>query len=128
MPSSKLTDSFSSAANEAELVNVLRGYKDQIIGNKHKKVEFLAEGIIPAVIELTSQHKSFPIWQQISAILYSMAAGGGTEAIHAIQASQGADVLLQMLSADGLGSEAVVLGAARALTALHNVRNRDAPN
>lgn len=126
MPSSKLLDSFRSATDEAALVGVLRGYKNQIIGNKHKKVEFQAEGIIPAVVELASQHQSYPIWQQISAILYSMAAGGGTSAIHAIQGTGGADVLLQMLSSDGPDSEPVVLGAARALTALYDVRSHTA--
>lgn len=124
MPSSKLLNSFRSATDEAALVDVLRGYKNQIIGNKHKKAEFQAEGIVPAVVELASQHKSYPIWQQISAILYSMAVGGGAAAIHAIQDAGGADVLLQILSSDGPDSEPVVLGAARALTAFYDVRSR----
>lgn len=125
MPSSKLLDSFRSAADEAALVMLLREYKNQIIGNKHKKVEFQAEGIIPAVLELASEHKSYPVWQQISAIIYSMAAGGGREAVQAIQNAYGAEVLLQMLSVDGPGSEPVVLGAARALTTLYDVRSHD---
>lgn len=122
MPSSKLLDSFKSAVDEAALVSVLRNYKNQIIGNKHKKSEFQAEGIVPAVIQLASQRQSYPIWQQIAAIVYSMAAGGGPEAVQAIQDAHGPDMLLQMLCADGDESEQVVLGAARALTALYDVR------
>lgn len=121
MPSSKLLDSFKSAEDEAALVSVLRGYKNQIIGNKHKKAEFQGEGIVPAVIQLASEHESYAVWQQISAILYSMAAGGGSEAVQSIQDAHGPDMLLQMLSANGEGSEQVVLGAARALTALYDV-------
>eukprot|EP00892_Ulva_mutabilis_P011595 jgi/Ulvmu1/8808/UM048_0063.1 len=120
MPSSKLLDSFTAAADEAALVSVLRNYKNQIIGNKHKKAEFQAEGIIPAVIQLASQHEAYAVWQQIAAIVYSMAAGGGPESVQAIQEAHGPDMLLQMLCAEGEGSEQVVLGSARALTALYD--------
>jgi hypothetical protein len=108
-------------ADEPTLVNSLRAVKDQIIGNHHKKTEYRESGLIPLVIDLAEKHSTHAVLHQVSAILYSMAAGGGTEAALGIEAANGPHLLCRMLAVTD--SDSVLLGATRALKHLYDVRS-----
>lgn len=117
-------DILKAPSDEATLVNSLRAVKNQIIGNHHKKTEYRETGLLPLIIELAEKHSTHAVLLQVSAILYSMAAGGGTAAALGIEAANGPQLLCRMLVITEIDS--VVLGATRALKHLYDVCSRSA--
>ena len=75
-PNTSLFDILKAPPDEATLVSSLRAVKNQIIGNHHKKNEYRGTGLLPLVIQLAEKHSTPAVLLQVSAILYSMAAGG----------------------------------------------------
>lgn len=121
-PNTSPFDVLKAPPDEPTLVNSLRAVKNQIIGNHHKKIEYRETGLIPLIIELADKHSTHAVLLQVSAILYSMAAGGGTEAALGIEAAHGPQLLCRMLTITDIDN--VVLGATRALKHLYDVRCR----
>lgn len=119
-PNSTAFNLLKAPPDEVTLVSSLRTVKNQIIGNHHKKIEYRETGLIPVIIGLAEKHSAHAVLLQVSAILYSMAAGGGTEAAIAIEAADGPQLLCRLL--DMKDADQVVLGATRALKHLYDVR------
>jgi hypothetical protein len=112
-------DVLKAPPDEPTLVDSLRAVKNQIIGNHHKKLEYREAGLIPLVINLAESHSTRAVLLQVSAILYSMAAGGGTEAALSIEAANGPQLLCRMLTLTD--TDNVILGAVRALKHVYDV-------
>jgi hypothetical protein len=119
-PNTSPFDVLKSPPDEEALASALRAVKNQIIGNKHKKAEYREAGLIPLIVDQAGKYPSSAVLLQVSAMLYSMAAGGGIEAARAIEAAQGPQLLCHILAV--AESDDVVLGAARALKFLYDVR------
>lgn len=119
-PNTSPFDVLKSPPDEAALVSGLRAVKNQIIGNKHKKAEYRECGLIPLIIDQAHKYPTNAVFLQVSATLYSMAAGGGAEAAAAIEEAGGPQLLCRMLAVPC--NDEVVLGAARALKFLYDVR------
>ena len=123
-PNTSLFDILKAPPDEATLVSSLRAVKNQIIGNHHKKNEYRGTGLLPLVIQLAEKHSTPAVLLQVSAILYSMAAGGGTAAALGIEAANGPQLLCRMLVV--ADTDDVILGATRALKHLYDVCSRAA--
>lgn len=69
-----LVESLSSLDNTARL-KALRDVKNQIIGNKTKKLSYIKLGAVPRVVEILASDTEIPLLVQSAAALGSFACG-----------------------------------------------------
>jgi hypothetical protein len=92
----ELVETLSSLDNTARL-KALRDVKNQIIGNKTKKLSYIKLGAVPRVVEILSTDTEVPLLVQSAAAVGSFACG--TEAgVQAVLDSGVLPQLLKMLS------------------------------
>lgn len=78
----ELVESLSSLDNSARL-KALRDVKNQIIGNKTKKLSYIKLGAVPRVVEILSSDTDIPLLVQSAAAVGSFACGieAGVQAV-----------------------------------------------
>ncbi|CAM6087787.1 unnamed protein product [Calypogeia fissa] len=106
----ELVESLSSLDNTARL-KALRDVKNQIIGNKTKKLSYIKLGAVPRVVEILSSDTEVPLLVQSAAAVGSFACG--IEA--GVQAVLDSGVLPQLLKMLSYGDTKVVEACARSL-------------
>ena len=107
-----------TGTDDAVVLRAIRKVKNQIIGNKQKKLMYTRQGAIPRVVELLKQERSKELRIQAAVALASFSYAS-VEGSRALNQQHGVEHLLSMLSSsDG----DVVQAGARALKMIFHVR------
>jgi hypothetical protein len=103
--------SLQASTTLASTAQALRTMKNQLIGNKHKKVAFLNQGAVPMIIAAAEANASVDVWIQAAAALASLAYKQPA-AVSEIRSAGGVQLFMRMLASE---DDKVVENAARAL-------------
>lgn len=101
----------------ATKLKAVRAVKNQIIGNKNKKLSYIKLGAVPRVVEILAFDTEIQLLVQSAATVGSFAYGVD-DGVNAVLASDGVTHLLKTLSNS---DENVVEAGVRALKMIYNV-------
>lgn len=118
MSTAAVLQQLQDASDDASRARAIRLLKNQLIGNRHKKVEYLERGAVPLVVSAASQPASADVLVQGAAALASIAYRHRPAAC-GVHACDGVALLVALL---GHEDERVVEHSARALHAICEVR------
>lgn len=113
VPTEPAIASLQAATNLESTARALWTMKNQLIGNKHKKVAFLNQGAVPMIIAAAEANASVDVWIQGAAALASLAYKQPA-AVAEIRSARGVQLFMRMLASE---DDKVVENAARALVA-----------
>ncbi|KAK3280949.1 hypothetical protein CYMTET_11240 [Cymbomonas tetramitiformis] len=111
----EIVENLSSMDPDARL-RALRAVKNQIIGNKTKKLSYVKLGAVPRIVEILATDSSVPLLVQSAAAVGSFACGT-EEGVRAVLQS---DVLSHMLKILSHKDDQVVQAVARSLKLIFN--------
>jgi hypothetical protein len=102
--------SLQAAGDEVSTVQALRLIKNQLIGNKHKKLAMLQQGGASMIVSAAAAREAPEVWAEAAAALASLAYNQ-PEAASQICAAQGVQLFRRMLASQ---HDKAVENAARA--------------
>lgn len=118
MSTAAVLQQLQDAADDADRLRAIRLLKNQVIGNRHKKVEYYEHGAVRLVVSAASPPASADVLVQCAAALASMTYKYRAAA-HGVEACEGIAPLVELLGHD---DDRVVEHSARALQSVCEVR------